>query len=60
MPHVPQVTSIDKKTGQSFTYGGFDVTLADCSLCGGIYAASMNDAHVTSPTHAAAKMAASA
>lgn len=60
MPHVPQVTSIDKKTGQSFTYGGFDVTLADCSLCKGVYAASMNDSHVTSPSHVAAKTAQSA
>ena len=51
---VPSVTSTDKKTGDTYTYGGFDVQLFDCEVCGGVYA-DMGQ-HGETPRHKAARL----
>lgn len=52
MPYVPAGTTKDGKT-----YGGYAVSLTECSLCGNLYAAGAENEHSTTPTHAAAKAA---
>jgi hypothetical protein len=51
---VPAVTSTDKKTGDQYSYGGYDVQLTDCDVCGGVYA-DMGQ-HAETARHKAAKL----
>lgn len=51
---VPSTTTTDKKTGDQYTYGGFDVQLVDCDVCGGVYADMTQ--HAETPRHKAAKL----
>jgi hypothetical protein len=55
--HVPAHVGTDKKTGDTFEYGDYDVQLADCPTCGGVYA-DMSQ-HAETPRHKAARLAAS-
>jgi hypothetical protein len=53
--HVPAHVGTDKKTGDAFEYGGYDVQLSDCEVCGGVYA-DMSQ-HAETGRHKAAKLA---
>ena len=53
--HVPRATGTDRKTGDTYEYGGFDVQLTDCPSCGGVYADMSQHAETT--RHKAAKLA---
>ena len=39
MVHVPAGRGVDKKTGDEFTYGNFDISLVQCETkgCGGVF-----------------------
>lgn len=52
---VPAHIGVDKKTGDRFEYGGFDVQLSDCEVCGGVFA-DMSQ-HAETGRHKAAKLA---
>jgi hypothetical protein len=52
--HVPAHAGVDKKTGDTFEYGDYDVQLSDCPVCGGVYA-DMSQ-HAETPRHKAAKL----
>jgi len=54
--HVPAHVGTDRKTGDQFEYGDYDVQLADCPVCGGVYA-DMGQ-HAETPRHKAAKLVA--
>lgn len=53
MPFVPQ-----GQTKDGTLYGGYEVKLVECSLCGNLYAQGAETMHATTPTHVGAKAAA--
>jgi hypothetical protein len=52
MIRIPQGVGKDKKTGEEFTYGDFDVAPVDCGTCGGIFVDM--EQHAGTTTHKAA------